>query len=111
MKKKPEYDKDYILDTVFAFQRSKIIMAANKHDIFTHLDKNPMTREEIARETNAKTEQIGILLDALVSMHILEKTNEDKKYRNTEAAEACLVKDKPGYYGDMIKHINDTYQG
>jgi len=103
----PLYDVDYILDTVWSYQKSKVIMAANEYDLFTYLDKKPMTTEEIARELNAKTKAMELLLDALVSIKVLKK--EGNRYQNTKAAKRCLVKDNEGYYGDMIKHINDTY--
>ncbi len=105
---KPEHDTDYILDTVWSYQKSKIIMAANEYDLFTYLDKKPRTKEEIAKGLNAKTKAIELLLNALVSIKVLKK--EDNQYQNTKAANKCLVKNNPGYYGDMIKHINDTSQ-
>ncbi|MFQ5975988.1 MAG: methyltransferase [Candidatus Hydrothermarchaeales archaeon] len=107
--KKKEYDKDYILDTIWSYMKSKIIMAANEYDLFTNLNERPMTAEELAEKLKAHPKQLGLLLDALVSIKVLEKENQ--KYKNTEAGESCLVKGKKGYSGDMIKHINDTYQG
>ncbi len=102
-----KYDVGYVISTVMSFRRAKAVMAANEFDLFTHLSGKALATEKLAEVVGANARALGLLLDALVSMSLL--TKEDGRYSNTPTVEECLVKGRPGYIGDMIKHMNDEW--
>ncbi|MFQ5815908.1 MAG: methyltransferase [Candidatus Hydrothermarchaeaceae archaeon] len=103
----PRYDVDYVISTFMSFRRAKVVMAANEFDLFTHLSGKALTAIELADLLGADSRALGLLLDALVSIHLL--TKDGATYSNTPTVEECLVKGQPGYIGDMIKHMNDGW--
>jgi len=68
-----------IMSLATKFHESRIFLTAAELDIFTLLAKDPMSAEEIANRLNATERGITILLDAVVSMGLLEK-REGKYY-------------------------------
>ena len=58
---------------VSKFQESRIFLTAAEMDVFTLLAKNPMSAQEIADRLEATVRGVTILLDAVVSMGLLEK--------------------------------------
>lgn len=76
--------------------------AAVKLDVFTCLGDEQLTGDEIAAKLNAAPEAIQRLLNALVAMELLVKT--EHHYANTPASKTFLSKDSPQYLGNMIMH-------
>jgi precorrin-6B methylase 2 len=74
------------------FQESRIFLTAAEMDVFTLLAKHPMSAQEIANRLEA-TGRITLLLDAVVSMGLLEKKEE--KYRCPAEVAALLSKESP----------------
>jgi ubiquinone/menaquinone biosynthesis C-methylase UbiE len=72
---------------------SRIFLTAVELDIFSLLIKHPMSAQEIADKIQVTLRGITILLNALVPMGLLEKT-DDKYYCPTEVA-TLLSKDSP----------------
>jgi predicted O-methyltransferase YrrM len=58
------------------FMESRIFLTAAELDIFSFLSKHPMSAQEIADKMRVTLRGITILLDALVSMELLEKKDE-----------------------------------
>jgi len=82
-----------IMSLVSKFQESRIFLTAADMDIFTLLAKNPMSAQEIANRLEATVRGVTILLDAVVSMGLLEK-KEDKYDCPVEVA-SMLSKESP----------------
>lgn len=76
--------------------------AAVKLDVFTCLGDEQLTGDEIAAKLNAAPEAIQRLLNALVAIELLAKT--EHHYANTPASKTFLSKDSPQYLGNMIMH-------
>ena len=62
-----------IMSIVSKYQASRIFLTAAELDVFTLLAKKPMPAKEIANQLKATVRGITILLDAVVSMGLLEK--------------------------------------
>ncbi|MBI5787727.1 MAG: methyltransferase domain-containing protein [Candidatus Schekmanbacteria bacterium] len=86
------------------FRENKIFLAVNDLDLFTYLSPQPLTAQEIAQRLNLNARALEIVLDALVSMKLLDK--KDNHYSNQEIAEAYLVNGKKTYRGEIFKHLH-----
>lgn len=91
-----------ILDIAHAFEKSQTLLAATQLDIFTVIDSNTMTAEDVATEIGADVKATTRLMDALCALDLLEKSFD--KYYNTQRANDYLVKGKPGFIGGL-EHI------
>jgi hypothetical protein len=69
-------------------------------DIFTFLDKQPLSIKEASAVTNIKPVLLERLLYALVASEML--TVENGIFANTEEASRYLVKGKPDYLGNHV---------
>ncbi len=82
-----------ILSLVSKFQESRIFLTAADMDVFTLLVKHPMSAQEIANRLEATVRGVTILLDAVVSMGLLEKKEE--KYHCPAEVASMLSKESP----------------
>ncbi|NTV50139.1 MAG: methyltransferase [Geobacteraceae bacterium] len=83
--------------------------AGVKLDIFSALDGTASTAVEVAQLCNADPRATGMLLDALVSLGLLEKRGD--VYTATQFAETNLSKTSPGYLGHIIMHHHHLMAG
>ena len=89
-----------ILQIASAFELSKILLTACELDIFSILGNDEKTAKEIAIEAGSDEKSTAKLLNALVSMNLLNKTM--LKYHNTKGTRKFLVKNRPEYIGNMM---------
>jgi ubiquinone/menaquinone biosynthesis C-methylase UbiE len=94
-----EDDSNYnpILDLVFAFQKSRLLITAGEFKIFSTIGKEKKTAEEISIITKTKADPIERLLNALVSINLLHK--EEEYYTNTKVGLRYLVNSSGNYIG------------
>lgn len=83
--------------------------AGVKLDIFTLLKDNALTAAEVAHTRAAEPRAVGMLLDALVALDLLEKRNNT--YIDTTFASDNLAKTSPGYMGHIIMHHHYLMEG
>ena len=84
------------------WQPAKVLMAANRLDVFNILDEQFLSAREIARRCGAHPRSTKLLLDACVALGLLLK--RDSRYGNTPEGLQLLVRGKPTYVGDGINH-------
>jgi precorrin-6B methylase 2 len=89
-----------IMSLVSKFQESRIFMTAAEMDVFTLLEKNPMSAQEIANRLEATVRGVTILLDAVVSMGLLEKMEET--YHCPAEVASILSKESPTSIMPMV---------
>lgn len=89
-----------ILQIASAFELSKILLTACELDIFSILGNDEKTAKEIAIEAGTDERATAKLLNALVSINLLNKTT--LKYQNTKGTRRFLVKNRPEYIGNMM---------
>jgi SAM-dependent methyltransferase len=108
MKKTNENKRDIspekIFETCFAFAPSRVLVAGVDLEVFTHIANGNRTAEEIAKAAHTDTRGIEILLNSLVALQFLIKSNG--KYGLTEISEKFLVKGSKSYYGDFVPHVD-----
>lgn len=83
------------------FIHSQILFTAHRANVFAQLEE-PRTAEQVARVIHADLRGTRILLDALVALKLIEKSNGT--YTNGPAASACLVPGKAHYQGNILDH-------
>lgn len=91
-----------LLQISSSYWKSSTVHCGVKLDIFTHLGSNKLSAKGVAEKIGANVRGVETLLNALVSMHLLEK--EEDKYRNTLFSSQYLVKGEPKYSGYIIMH-------
>ena len=98
-----------VRDMVRGFQKSRILLSAFELDIFSFIGKDSFQAENIAEQLNLNKKATERLLNALVSLDILQKSNG--KYSNTEGSFKYLSKDSPDYMAGLMhtSHLWDTW--
>ncbi len=82
------------------YWETKILLTAVKLEIFSHLAARPRTGSELAARLRVDPRALTLLLNALVAMRILSKTNE--AFANTSVAQSYLVKTSSQYVGHLL---------
>lgn len=96
---------DHIMQLGLGFWASKTLLSAVELGLFTELAGNAMTAEAIAERLSLHPRSVRDFLDALVSLHVLERDAQGL-YSNTPEANAFLDRAKPSYMGGMLEMAN-----
>jgi len=99
--------KEYILNLALGYQVSQVLFAAIKLNIFTTIAKGVNEIAELAKSVESDEQSLARLLNSLVSLNLLEKT--DGRYFNKEGASRYLVKGKNNYLGNAIHHSSNLW--
>jgi SAM-dependent methyltransferase len=91
-----------LLEVSGYYWRSFTLHAAIKLGIFTIIDSEELTGEDIAQRLNAKEIGVVMLLNALAAMNLLAKKSD--RYSNTPSSTSFLSKNSPEYMGHIIMH-------
>lgn len=81
------------------YQKTQLLFAAIKLDIFTYMDK-PMTVEDVAKNTGFDIKKVKPVLLALVSAGFVTKV--DNKYRNTDESSKFLSQNSDDFIGEFM---------
>lgn len=82
------------------YWETKILLTAVKLDIFSVIDTRPKSAQEIAERIGADATMLGILLNALAAMKILNKT--EALFGNSSSALTHLVRHSTQYVGHLL---------
>lgn len=96
-----------IRELAASFQQSRILLTAYELDLFTAMDGHLLTADAIAEKAGASTEGVYRLLNALVTLGLVNKARE--KFFNSEEASRYLVKGKPEYMSGLM-HTNNLWK-
>ncbi len=83
-----------LMDTAWGFTRTQILKTGVELDIFTQIEKGNTKSKALAQAIGASERGVRILLNALVGLKVLEKTEE--QYQLTEGARIFLSRSSPG---------------
>ena len=97
-----EWNPGELLELSGYFWRTCTLHAAVKLDVFTCLGGKRLSVKEVSKGLRASPKGVERLLNALVAMELLAKS--DDKYGNTASTAEFLSKDSPKYLGDIITH-------
>jgi predicted O-methyltransferase YrrM len=91
-----------IVRAMAGWQPAKVLMAANRLDVFNALGEELLPAREIARRCGTHPRSTKLLLNACVALGFLRR--EGDRYANTPEGLQLLVRGKPTYIGDGINH-------
>jgi hypothetical protein len=91
-----EQNPGKIFETYFAFASSRVLLTGVDLEIFTHISNGHFTAPDIAKAVGASPRGIGILLNSLVALNFLTKS--DGAYSLTPLSEKLLIKCNPAFY-------------
>ena len=89
------------------FWYSAILRAGIKLDVFSLLENDTLTSQEVANRIGASPRYTQSFLDCCVVLDLLDKN--DGKFVNSEMASKFLVKGKAEYVGDHALHHTNTW--
>ena len=89
------------------FWYSAVLRAGIKLDVFSLLENDRLTSEEVANRIGASPRYTQSFLDCCVVLDLLDKN--DGKFVNSEMASKFLVKGKAEYVGDHALHHTNTW--
>ena len=95
-----------LLEIAYSFEKARVFLTACEFGVFDTLGDDFKTAEEVAEVVKAHPKALGRLMNALVSMNLLDK--KSGKYCNTKLTNAYLVKANPNFIGNL-KYINDIW--
>jgi len=94
-----------IMQFAWGYTPPLILEAAIRHRVFDVLDAGPKTLKETAAATGASERGLRIIMNALVGLNFLAKT-DGQRYALTPESEAFLVSTKPAFHGGFLKHTS-----
>jgi ubiquinone/menaquinone biosynthesis C-methylase UbiE len=80
---------DAVMHVATGFMASKHLFVANQLGLFEHLADGPLGLAALATKTKAPARTIRIIVDAVVSLGLIEPAGD--RYRNAPAAQALLT--------------------
>jgi 16S rRNA G966 N2-methylase RsmD len=89
-----------------SYQKSRILLTGFELDIFTNLDENGTTNEQLSKKLHLNEHACERLLNALVSLGFLTKQNH--LFFNTADSFAYLSKKSPDYLAGLM-HTNHLW--
>jgi 2-polyprenyl-3-methyl-5-hydroxy-6-metoxy-1,4-benzoquinol methylase len=100
---------DTVFDLLIAPWKTSVLTTAVRLNIFTILFNNQMGVEEISSRSQSNPLLLRPLLDACVSMGLLNLKND--MYSNSHFSRVYLIEGKPYYVGDFIQLLyNESRQ-
>jgi O-methyltransferase domain/Dimerisation domain len=98
-----------ILQTGLAFWASKTLLSAVEMELFTELERQPATADDIRGRLGLHPRSTRDFLDALVALGFLQRDNDI--YSNTPETALFLDKRKPSYVGGILEMANHRLFG
>jgi hypothetical protein len=108
-----ELNPAHIMQTATAFWASKVLLTAVEFDLFTTLDHDAMTAEQLGTKLGIHPRGQYDFFDSLVASGFLQRDGDgpDGKYQNTADTNAFLNKNSPMYIGGMPEMLNSRLFG
>ena len=96
-----------VLEDVRGFLKGRVILTAAELDLFTRLDQERATAEDLAKGLKCDRRSLTRLLDCLVALQLLSK--QSGIYQNTERG-ALLSSEHPETELPMVLHLNGLWE-
>lgn len=97
-----------IIDLFFGYSPTFVLATAVQLEVFTALTSGALTAPDVAKATSSSPRGMAMLLDALVSLGLLDK--QANRYALTPDSEAYLVRGKDGYLGGFFDFLQGNLQ-
>jgi predicted O-methyltransferase YrrM len=92
-----------ILRLAQGFMESRILHAAVELNLFTILEKSPLSAREAAKRIGGDVQALSVLLDAVAAMGLLEKKGQN--YQCESSASRFLAEGSPDSILPMVLHM------
>lgn len=96
-----------IQEIAIGFQKSQVLFSVVELDIFSLIGEGKKTAKELAETIGVNSRFLERLLNALVAIKLLYKT--EMYYKNTELSAQHLIKTSEDYYGFLL-HSSDLWE-
>jgi len=96
-----------LIKIINGFRESRIIHSAVELGIFECLIEKPLNSDSVADSSNSDEAATEILLNALVSMNLLNKSKS--LFSNSDTANKYLIRSSKSYMGDIIRFTGKTW--
>ncbi len=93
-----------VLDMVFGFQKSRVILTAFELDLFTALGDDKKTSQDVASILGTDKRATDRLMNALCALGLLKKENEF--FSNTPIGSLLLIRGKPDYVEGLMHMVH-----
>jgi predicted O-methyltransferase YrrM len=100
-------DPSLVMRLALAYRSSMVLFAASELDLFTAIAGGRKTLSALTEHCQAAPAPLRLLLEACVAEGLL--TAADDRFENTPAAEAFLVRGRPGYIAHGLKFAEHLY--
>ena len=90
-----------VSDLLIVSWATSVVSTVTRLNVFSILSSDMMTVEELSSNCRAVPHLLKPLLDACVSMGLMELQND--KYMNSHFSRVYLVEGRPSYVGDFVK--------
>ena len=100
-------DVSYINEISYGYWKAQALFVASELDMFTLIGERGKSYKTITKKLGTDLRATEMLLNALVSLKLLNKTKEI--YSNTAVSKRCLSKNGPAYQGDRIQHFHNMW--
>jgi predicted O-methyltransferase YrrM len=90
------------------FWNSAVLRAGIRLGVFSLLEHQTLSPQEVAQHLQANPRFVQAFLDACAALGLLQKT--DETFTNSEISTAFLVPGKPDYVGNLVLHITNYWQ-
>lgn len=97
---------EYIREIAYSFRQSRILLTAFELGIFSFLDEQKLSAEELAKQINTDSRATDRLMNALCGMGFLAKDNGT--FSTTGLSSKFLVEGKPDFMGGLY-HTNSLW--
>lgn len=101
----PTVTPESIMQLGLGFWGSKTLLSAIELGVFTELANSPLSTDDLTAHLQLHSRSARDFFDALVALGMLERENDI--YRNTQATDAFLDRNKPAYLGGMLEMANE----
>jgi ubiquinone/menaquinone biosynthesis C-methylase UbiE len=98
----------YLAELLSGYQKSIVLMVANRLDLFTALGEDKAAAKDLAERLSTNPDATARLADALVALGLLMKS--EGKYRNAPIGREFLIRGAPKYQGDIIRHHENCHE-
>jgi len=105
---KSPWNPDTILELARSYQATCLLTAAADWDLFTILDREPMTASDLALALPADFRALIILLDALVAVKLL--TKHDNHYHVPPDVALLLTESSPVSILPAVRHLGNCHR-
>ncbi len=103
-----EIGVERVLRLAQGFMETRILLSAAELNLFTLLSRIPLAASEAARRIGTDARALAFLLDALVAMGFLAKT--EQTYHCESPVSRLLAEDSPDSILPMVLHVNSLWQ-